>query len=72
MMESGPGRGGSCFGKDTLSLVESLHLVNVAMYWRGAVTTNRHQEVRFRNCVVVSMPNGVTNAKNAVPGFAFK
>ncbi|KAH9994529.1 UDP-glucose dehydrogenase [Russula compacta] len=58
------GFGGSCFQKDILNLVylsESLHLPEVAEYWRQVVTLNEYQKRRFSKRVNI-----------AVLGFAFK
>ena len=58
------GFGGSCFQKDILNLVylsESLHLPEVAAYWRQVVTMNEHQKRRFSKRVVDSLFNTITN-----------
>lgn len=58
------GFGGSCFQKDILNLVylsESLHLVEVAAYWRQVVTMNEYQKRRFSKRVVDSLFNTITN-----------
>ncbi|GAA5914754.1 UDP-glucose 6-dehydrogenase [Sporobolomyces salmoneus] len=74
-LKSSVGFGGSCFQKDILNLVylsESLHLPEVADYWRQITTMNEYQKRRFAQNVVSSMFNTITNKKLAVLGFAFK
>jgi len=69
------GFGGSCFQKDILNLVylsESLHLPQVAAYWRQVVEMNEYQKSRFSKTVVDSLFNTITNKRIAVLGFAFK
>ena len=49
------GFGRSCFQKDILNLVylsESLHLPEVAAYWRQVVEMNEYQKARFSKSVV--------------------
>ena len=58
------GFGGSCFQKDILNLVylsESLHLPEVAGYWRQVVTMNEYQKRRFSKRVVDALFNTITN-----------
>jgi UDPglucose 6-dehydrogenase len=58
------GFGGSCFQKDILNLVylsESLHLPEVAAYWRQVVEMNEYQKRRFSKRVVDSLFNTITN-----------
>ena len=58
------GFGGSCFQKDILNLVylsESLHLPEVAAYWRQVVTMNEYQKHRFSKRVVDALFNTITN-----------
>jgi len=58
------GFGGSCFQKDILNLVylsESLHLPEVAAYWRQVVTLNEYQKRRFSKRVVDTLFNTITN-----------
>ncbi len=58
------GFGGSCFQKDILNLVylsESLHLPEVAGYWRQVVTLNEYQKRRFSKRVVDTLFNTITN-----------
>lgn len=65
------GFGGSCFQKDILNLVylsESLHLPEVAEYWRQVVTLNEYQKRRFSKRVVDALFNTITNK---VPSFPF-
>ncbi|KAI9816549.1 MAG: UDP-glucose 6-dehydrogenase 1 [Pycnora praestabilis] len=75
MLKAGPGFGGSCFRKDILSLVylaESLHLQEIADYWRSVVTMNEHQKDRFTKRIISCLFNTLNNKKIAVLGFAFK
>ncbi|KAI0340332.1 UDP-glucose dehydrogenase [Trametopsis cervina] len=69
------GFGGSCFQKDILNLVylsESLHLPQVAAYWRQVVEMNEYQKSRFSKTVVDTLFNTITGKHIAVMGFAFK
>lgn len=69
------GFGGSCFQKDILNLVylsESLHLPQVAAYWRQVVEMNEYQKSRFSKTVVDTLFNTITGKQIAVLGFAFK
>ncbi|KAI9569330.1 UDP-glucose/GDP-mannose dehydrogenase family, NAD binding domain-containing protein [Boletus coccyginus] len=69
------GFGGSCFQKDILNLVylsESLHLPEVADYWRQVVLMNEYQKTRFSKKVVDTLFNTITGKNIAVLGFAFK
>jgi len=69
------GFGGSCFQKDILNLVylsETLHLPEVAAYWRQVVEMNEYQKRRFSKRVVDTLFNTITGKKIAVLGFAFK
>ncbi|KAH9937805.1 UDP-glucose dehydrogenase [Epithele typhae] len=69
------GFGGSCFQKDILNLVylsESLHLPQVAEYWRQVVEMNEYQKKRFSKTVVDTLFNTITGKHIAVLGFAFK
>lgn len=57
------GFGGSCFQKDILNLVylsESLHLPEVANYWKQVVIMNEHQKKRFAKNVVDTLFNTIT------------
>lgn len=57
------GFGGSCFQKDILNLVylsESLHLPEVATYWRQVVEMNEYQKKRFSKSVVDTLFNTIT------------
>jgi UDPglucose 6-dehydrogenase len=57
------GFGGSCFQKDILNLVylsESLHLPEVAAYWRQVVEMNDYQKRRFSKRVVDTLFNTIT------------
>lgn len=69
------GFGGSCFGKDLLALVylaESLHLPEVAQYWKQVLLMNDYQKQRFAVKVVSSMLHNVRRKKLSIYGFAFK
>jgi UDPglucose 6-dehydrogenase len=81
-LKASVGFGGSCFQKDILNLVylsESLHLREVANYWRQVVTMNAYQKQRFLviDCrfgerVVRRLFNTITNKHICVYGFSFK
>ncbi|KAK0194278.1 UDP-glucose dehydrogenase [Armillaria mellea] len=74
-LKASVGFGGSCFQKDILNLVylsESLHLPEVAAYWRQVVEMNEYQKARFSKRVVDTLFNTITGKKIAVLGFAFK
>jgi UDPglucose 6-dehydrogenase len=69
------GFGGSCFQKDILNLVylsESLHLPEVANYWKQVVVMNEYQKSRFSKTVVDTLFHTITGKRIAVLGFAFK
>ncbi|EJD05323.1 UDP-glucose dehydrogenase [Fomitiporia mediterranea MF3/22] len=74
-LKASVGFGGSCFQKDILNLVylsESLHLPEVAAYWRQVVEMNEYQKRRFSKTVVDTLFNTITGKRIAVLGFAFK
>ncbi|KAE9402689.1 UDP-glucose/GDP-mannose dehydrogenase [Gymnopus androsaceus JB14] len=74
-LKASVGFGGSCFQKDILNLVylsESLHLNEVAKYWRGVVDMNEWQKRRFGQKVVKELFGTITGKRIAVLGFAFK
>jgi len=74
-LKASVGFGGSCFQKDILNLVylsESLHLPEVAKYWRAVVEMNEHQKDRFSRKVVETLFNTITGKKIAMLGWAFK
>ncbi|WWD20447.1 hypothetical protein CI109_104923 [Kwoniella shandongensis] len=74
-LKASVGFGGSCFQKDILNLVylsESLHLPEVAKYWRSVVELNEYQKSRFARKVVDTLFNTITGKKIAVLGWAFK
>ncbi|KAL7425293.1 UDP-glucose 6-dehydrogenase 5 [Cryptotrichosporon argae] len=74
-LKASVGFGGSCFQKDILNLVylsESLHLPEVAAYWRAVVEMNDHQKDRFARKVVETLFNTITGKKVALLGWAFK
>lgn len=65
----------SCFQKDIFNIVylsESLHLYEVADYWRSILTMNAYQKQRFTQRIMSCLFNNLTNKKLAVLGFAFK
>ena len=76
MLKAGPGFGGSCFRKDVLSLVdtsESLHLDEVASYWKSVVTMNEYQKARISDRILSCLSDPVpAGTKIAVLGFAYK
>ena len=62
-LKASVGFGGSCFQKDILNLVylsESLHLPEVAAYWRQVVEMNEYQKSRFSKSVVQTLFNTIT------------
>lgn len=68
-LKASVGFGGSCFQKDILNLVylsESLHLPEVAAYWRQVVEMNEHQKRRFSKRVVDTMFNTITGKVSLV------
>ncbi|KAI5842972.1 UDP-glucose/GDP-mannose dehydrogenase family, NAD binding domain-containing protein [Morchella snyderi] len=74
-LKASVGFGGSCFQKDILNLVylsESLHLPEVAAYWKQVVDMNEYQKRRFSNRVISSFFNTIYGKKIAILGFAFK
>ncbi|TXT13016.1 hypothetical protein VHUM_01417 [Vanrija humicola] len=74
-LKASVGFGGSCFQKDILNLVylsESLHLPEVAKYWKAVVEMNEHQKSRFARKVVDTLFNTITGKKIAILGWAFK
>ncbi|KAF8867539.1 UDP-glucose/GDP-mannose dehydrogenase family, NAD binding domain-containing protein [Infundibulicybe gibba] len=74
-LKASVGFGGSCFQKDILNLVylsESLHLPEVAAYWRQVVEMNEYQKRRFSKRVVDTLFSTITGKRIAVLGFAFK
>ncbi|GAO48118.1 UDP-glucose/GDP-mannose dehydrogenase [Saitoella complicata NRRL Y-17804] len=69
------GFGGSCFQKDLSNLVylcHSLHLPEVATYWKSVLDMNDFQKRRFAQRVVASMFSTLTDKKITLFGFAFK
>lgn len=62
-LKASVGFGGSCFQKDILNLVylsESLHLPEVAAYWKQVVEMNEYQKRRFTKRVVDTLFNTIT------------
>lgn len=75
MLKASAGFGGSCFKKDVLSLVyisETLHLPEVAEYWRSVVEINEYQKHRFTRRIIQRLYNTLSRKKIAVLGFAYK
>lgn len=75
MLKASAGFGGSCFKKDVLSLVyisETLHLPEVADYWRHVVEINEYQKQRFTRRIIQRLYNTASRKKIAVLGFAYK
>lgn len=75
MLKASAGFGGSCFKKDVLSLVyisETLHLPEVAEYWRSVVEINEYQKQRFTRRMIKRLYNTLSRKKIAVLGFAYK
>ncbi|KAL8668215.1 MAG: hypothetical protein Q9202_000193 [Teloschistes flavicans] len=71
----GAGVRSSCFQKDIFNIVylsESLHLYEVADYWRAIINMNEHQKQRFTMRVISCLYNNLAGKKLAVLGFAFK
>jgi len=74
-LQASLGFGGSCFQKDILSLVyicESLHLDEVALYWKQVMIINDYQKLRFVRRIISSLFDTVSAKKIAILGFAFK
>jgi UDPglucose 6-dehydrogenase len=74
-LKAGIGFGGSCFKKDILSLVylsNSLHLPEVADYWKSVLTVNDFQRNRFMSNVVNKLHGALSGKKITVFGFTFK
>ncbi|KAI9686142.1 MAG: UDP-glucose 6-dehydrogenase 1 [Bathelium mastoideum] len=75
MLKASVGFGGSCFKKDILSLAyisDSLHLPEVAAYWRSVVDINEYQKDRFTRRITKTLYQTLTNKRIAVLGFAYK
>ncbi|KAF2740714.1 UDP-glucose 6-dehydrogenase [Polyplosphaeria fusca] len=75
MLKASVGFGGSCFRKDILSLAyiaESLHLFQVAEYWRSVVGINEYQKDRFTRRIVKCLYDSLRSKRLAVLGFAYK
>jgi UDPglucose 6-dehydrogenase len=74
-LQSGLGFGGSCFRKDISSLVyiaESLHLPEVADYWRSVLLINGYQRRRFHEKIIAKLNNTLVGKKVVILGFAYK
>ena len=75
MLKASVGFGGSCFKKDILSLAyisDTLHLPEVAAYWRSVVDINEYQKDRFTRRITKTLYQTLTNKRIAVLGFAYK
>lgn len=75
MLRPSVGFGGSCFKKDVLSLVyiaESLHLPEIAHYWRMVVTINEYQKQRVARRIIQQLNNTLLGKRIAILGFAYK
>ncbi len=65
----------SCFQKDIFNIVylsESLHLYEVADYWRAIIEMNDYQKLRFTKRILSCLFHNLFGKKIAVLGFAFK
>ena len=65
----------SCFQKDIFNIVylsESLHLYEVAEYWRAIIKMNEYQKERFTKRIITCLHHNVSGKKIAILGFAFK
>lgn len=65
----------SCFQKDIFNIVylsESLHLYEVAEYWRSIIKMNEYQKLRFTKRIISCLFHNLYGKKIAVLGFAFK
>ena len=74
-LQASVGFGGSCFQKDILNLVylsDSLHLPEIAAYWKSVVDLNEHQKQRFVKRIVGCLFNTLAGKRIALLGFAFK
>lgn len=75
MLKASAGFGGSCFKKDVLSLVyiaETLHLSEVAQYWRAVVDISEYQKTRFAKRITTALHNTLLRKKVAILGWAYK
>ena len=75
MLKASAGFGGSCFKKDVLSLVyiaETLHLNEVARYWRTVVDLNEYQKARFARRITKALHNTLSGKRIAILGWAYK
>ena len=75
MLKASAGFGGSCFKKDVLSLVyiaETLHLSEVAQYWRAVVDINEYQKTRFAKRITTALHNTLLRKRIAILGWAYK
>lgn len=75
MLKASAGFGGSCFKKDVLSLAYiagSLHLHEVAAYWRSVIDINEYQKARFAKRITTRLYNTLRGKKIAILGFAYK
>ena len=75
MLQPSIGFGGSCFEKDICSLVylaETLHLQEVASYWKAVLSMNVYQKSRFSKRIILCLFPSLVGKKIAILGFAFK
>jgi len=75
MLSASVGFGGSCLKKDILSLsyiAESLHLPEVAAYWKSINDINEYQKSRFARRIVKCLHGSLSGKRIAILGFAFK
>ncbi|KAI6087644.1 nucleotide sugar dehydrogenase [Hypoxylon rubiginosum] len=74
-LKAGIGFGGSCFKKDLLGMIylaETVHLPEVAEYWRQVIVMNEFQRDRFVRRVVACFDNCLASLKITLLGYAFK
>ncbi|KAI0197927.1 UDP-glucose/GDP-mannose dehydrogenase family, NAD binding domain-containing protein [Astrocystis sublimbata] len=75
MLQSSFGFGGSCFSKDIRSLVylcESLHMPEVALYWKSILVMNEVQKTRTIPRVTSLLGGDIRGKRIAFLGVAFK
>ncbi|KAK2624182.1 hypothetical protein QTJ16_006132 [Diplocarpon rosae] len=75
MLSASVGYGGSCLKKDILSMsyiAETLHLPEVAAYWKSINDINEYQKDRFARRIVACLHHSLEKKKIAIFGFAFK
>ncbi|KAI3342048.1 UDP-glucose/GDP-mannose dehydrogenase family, NAD binding domain-containing protein [Ustulina deusta] len=75
MLQSSFGFGGSCFLKDIRSIIylcQSLHLPEIAAYWKSILDINDMQKSRAIPRIASLLGGDIKRKKIAVLGFAFK